>query len=128
MKEMVTEKASENPSLEKGRLISIHKHLSISPGKEGFQAIYTVEPGKILTTKLVQIAFPAGTYGELYIALYYGNMKVFPETEYVSGDNVLFRKNARLKYWSQDPVLVWYKNVNTTETRDCFIDIEGILE
>jgi len=108
--------------------VTIHKHLSFGPGETGLEAIYTVQPGKVLTVESVQIAFPAGVYGELHIALYYGNLKVWPETDYVSGDNVLFKKEVRLRYWSGDRILVWYRNVNTTQVRDCFVDLEGRLE
>jgi len=128
MEEAKKEKYSVSSSLEAIEKVTIHKHLSISPGATGFELIYTVDPGKILTVKIVQVAFPAGTYGELHIAIYYGNLKVWPKTDYVSGDNVLFRKGVSIKYYSGDPIRVWYKNTNTTETRDCFIDVEGLLE
>jgi len=108
--------------------VTIHRHLSIGPGETGVAAIYTVQPGKVLTVDSVEVAFPAGIYGELHIALRYGNLKVWPETDYVSGDNVLFSKKVRLRYYSGDRILVWYSNVNTTQVRDCFIDIEGRLE
>jgi len=121
-------KHSVSSSLATKEPVTIHKHLSISPGATGFENIYTVKPGKTLTVKVVQVAFPAGTYGELQIAIYYGNLKVWPETDHVSGDNVLFRKEARIKYYSGDPVRVWYNNTNATETRDCFMDLEGVLE
>jgi len=108
--------------------VTLHKHLSKAGGASGFEDIYTVPPGHILTLKVVQVAFPAGTYGEFQISIYYGNMKVWPETDYIVGDNVIYRKEVKIKYFSGDVVRAYYKNTNATETRDAYIDLEGELE
>jgi len=107
--------------------VTISYHLVAGPGAEGEVSIYSVPPGQVLSLRAAQVAFPAGTYGELHIRLLYGNLKVWPATDHVSGDNVLVRKEVDVKYFSGDRVLIWYRNTNATETRDAFISLEGVL-
>jgi len=81
----------------------------------------------MLTITLAKIAYPVGTYGELKNAIYYGNMKVLPDEGLVNGDNFVWRKAVELRYYSEDPIKLYYKNENTTEKRECYVELEGEL-
>jgi len=111
-----------------GKKVSIPYRLVVGPGLKGETTIYTVPAGAILYITKVIVHFPAGVAGELYIALKYGNLKVYPATDYVNGDDVTLEDDVELYYYSGDPIRLWYENVNTTEPRSCDIKLEGILE
>jgi len=111
-----------------GRRISIPYYLRADPATKDFVTIYTIPKGKKAVLKKITIRFPAGTNGELRLALYYGHMKVAPETPYWNGNDVRFIETLNIPYWSQDPVLLWYENVNTTAIRESSILIEAELE
>jgi len=107
--------------------VSIPYHLTASAGESGFKTLYTVLGGKRLNIKKVTVAFPAGTYGELEVALYYGLRKVWPKDGYLTGDNMSFKKSVDLWWHSEDPVLLYYNNRNTTEARECYVNLEGVI-
>jgi len=111
-----------------GKKVSYSYKLEADPGAEGFVTIHTVEAGCILHLKKVEIAFPTGTEDELEISFYYGNMKVLPKQGVFTGDAVKYEKQVDLRYFSGDPVKVYYKNLNATLSRVCDIVIEGTLE
>jgi len=103
-------------------------HLEAAAAAEGFVSIVSVPPGQVLTIHKVEIVFPAGTEDELHIALYYGNQKVLPVEGTFRGDSVRYEKSVELKYYSEESVLLYYKNENTTYARIADIVIEGVLE
>jgi len=107
--------------------ITISYHLVASAGVEADVSIYTVPPAQKLVIKRVQIYFPSGTYGELEIFFKYGVMKVYPKSGVVKGDNYTHEKETNLEYYRGDNVVIHYKNTNTTEERQAFIDLEGEL-
>jgi len=107
--------------------VSIPYRLVAGPGATGYVDIYTVPPGKILHAKRVVVHFPSGVAGELRVALYYGNMRVYPDKPYVSGDDVTFDDKIDVTFWSQDSVRLWYENTNAAEPRSCHIKLEGGL-
>jgi len=94
-------------------------------GAEDIISIATVPPGKVLTIKLVHVAFPIDTLGMLDIALYYGNMKVYPNEGHMSGDNMTWVDEVDLKYFSQDPVRLYYKNRDEAAEKKAYIKLEG---
>jgi len=102
--------------------------LSAAPDAEGFVAIYTVKPGQRYRAKRIRVHFPSGTAGELRVALYYGAMKVAPETDYYSGDDFTYENGIDVTYFSGDPVRIWYKNTSTTAYRYADIEIAGCLD
>jgi len=108
--------------------ITISYHLVASPGTEADVSIYTVPPDQKLVVKRVQIYCPSGTFGELEIYFKYGVMKVYPKSGVIKGDNYTHEKSTNLEYYSGDNVVIHYKNVNTLEERQAFIDLEGVLE
>jgi len=110
-----------------GRKVSIPYRLVAGPGTTGYVDIYTVPPGKILHTKRVVVHFPSGVAGELRVALYYGNLRVYPDRPYVSGDDVTFDDKIDVTFWSQDSVRLWYENVSPTDARAADIKVEGDL-
>jgi len=110
-----------------GEKWSASYHLVASAGAEGFVTIATVPDGKVLNLTLVKIAYPVGTYGELKNALYYGNMQVVPDEGMANGDNLIWRKVCSVRFFSGDPLRFYYKNENATETRECYVELEGEL-
>jgi len=107
---------------------SVSYHLVAGAGAEDIISIATVPPGKVLTIKRVEVFFPTGDNDELHVALYYGNMKVFPDEGDLVGDNIKYDKAVELKYYSQDPIRLYYKNDNTTYERIADIVVEGEFE
>jgi len=111
-----------------GEKWSASYHLVASPGAEGFVSVATVPDGKVLHVKRIEVFFPTGVSDELHVAFYYGNAKVFPDEGDLVGDNIKYDKPVELRYYSQDPIRVWYKNDNTTYERIANIVVEGELE
>jgi len=111
-----------------GKKWSASYHLVAAPAAEGFVDIATVPSGKILKVNRVEVFFPAGVHDELHVCFLYGNMKVFPNEGDLVGDNIKYDKPVDLRYYSQDPIRVWYKNDNTTYERVANIVVEGELE
>jgi len=110
------------------RRVQIPYRLTADPAAEGFTTVYTVPPGAKLKLREVTVSFPIGTYGELEVALYYGETRGFPEERPITGDGVSVSKKVELNWFSQDEVRLWYKNYNTTQKRQAYLNLEGILE
>jgi len=106
---------------------SVSYHLVAGAGAEGFVDIATVPAGKILKVNRLEVFFPTGDNDELHVAFYYGNMKVFPDEGDLVGDNIKYDKRVSLRYYSQDPIRIWYKNDNVTYSRVADIVVEGEL-
>jgi len=111
-----------------GEKWSASYHLVASPGAEDFVSIATVPAGRILRLKRIQVFFPTGNADELHVAFYYGDLQVFPDEGDLVGDDVKYDKQVDVRYFSQDPIRVWYKNDNTTYERIADIVVEGELE
>jgi len=108
--------------------ITISYHLVASPGAEDKVTLFTVPDGQRLIVNTIHILFPAGVYGELELSFYYGIQRVFPKERVITGDNVLLEFDTKLVYYSGDDVILYYKNTNTTEVREAFIYLTGVLE
>jgi len=108
-----------------GEKWSASYHLVAAPAAEGFVDIAVVPGGKALRVTRLEVFFPTGTADELHIAFYYGEMKVFPEVGDLVGDAIKYDKPVDLRYYSQDPIRVWYKNDNVTAERVADIVVEG---
>jgi len=116
--------------MEEGRKekYSVSYHLVASPGASGFATIHRVEPGKIFHITRIEVFFPTGVSDELEISIWYGNLQVYPNEGALVGDNIKYDKQVDLRYYSGDPVKVYYRNLNTTYERICDIVLEGELE
>jgi len=112
----------------KRKRFSASYHLVASPGAEGFATVAEVPAGKVLRLQKFEVQFPTGTSDELEVALYYGNIKVYPNEGVLVGDNVRYEKDVEATYFSGDPIKVRYKNLNATYERVCDIVVEGVLE
>jgi len=112
--------------MSENKIVQISKFLNIAPTTEGFTSIYKVPNGKIIELQKIQIIDPSGTNGEVYISLWYGDLKVAPDVDYWEGDSGKIEDCLKVKYYSGDDVMVWYKNVNTTNYRKATIKIDGI--
>jgi len=107
--------------------VVIKYHLKADPSEEKTISIYKVPNGHTLRITSVEIRFPSGTGGELLVALKYGNMKVYPDSGYASGDGGTIRDDVDITYQSGLDVLLYYKNENTTDVREAYINLEGEL-
>ena len=108
--------------------ITIPYHITVSAGDSGFETIFTVPAGKRITILKTQIKFPSGTNGELLLALYYGNTRVSPYTNYWVGDDVLFVDEMRSTYQGGDSIVLYYRNTSTTESKEAYLLITAELE
>jgi len=111
-----------------GKKVSFPYAVVASPGAEDFVTIATVPPGKIFHAKLFHINFPIDTGGLLDIALYYGNLKVYPAEGFMTGDNTTFVDEIDVRYHSQDPIRIYYRNRDTAAEKKCYLKVEGELE
>jgi len=102
--------------------------LTASPGAEGFVTIATVPAGKIFHAKLIHMNFPIDTGGLLDVALYYGNLKVYPTEGFMTGDNTTFVDEIDVRFFSQDPIRIYYRNRDTAAEKRCYLKVEGELE
>lgn len=110
-----------------GEPVSIPYFLEKSAIETGFIDIYTVEAGKTLRVTKIRVQFPSGTGGELEVALYYGDLKVAPETASYKGDDARFEDDIDVAYFSGDPVRLWY-NCTIANARKANIKLDGVLE
>jgi len=110
------------------RTVSIPYRLVASPGEKGFKEVYTVPAGYTLKVCRVHVHFPIASAGELRIALYYGQSRVYPEADWISGSDIHFDDPVDLEWFSGDGVRVWFKNTNTVEERSCDLKLEGVLQ
>jgi len=107
--------------------VSIPYHLSASAGAEGTVAIYRVPGGRRLRTRQVNITFPSASDYELHIAFYRGPRKLLPtERDYV-GDDTRVTDDTPALWGTDEDVVLWYKNDNTTTAKDADILIEAEL-
>ena len=108
--------------------VSFAKWVDVSGGEKGFTPLYTVPAARTLTVKRVQVFFPVGDYGELKLALYFGNSQRLPRQGYYQGDGCLVIDETEAKWPSGSEVKLYYENENETETRSAYILVEGELE
>jgi len=109
------------------RKVNYSYHLVAGAGAEGFIDIITTPKGKVLDLKLIHVGFPLNTAGKLQVAIYYGGMKVYPDEGYMSGDNMTFVDEVELRYFSQEPVRLYYKNLDTEASKEAYVKLEGEL-
>ncbi len=110
------------------RKISICYKVTASAGAEDKTSIYTVEAGKRFKLESCYVSFPAGTYYELELAFYYGDKKIAPEENNYVGDNQNYEDVLDFTIESGESLLLYYKNNNTTNTKEAFIIVRGVLE
>ena len=107
--------------------VSVPYHVTAAGGATDTVSIFRVPSARKLKVNKVTVAFPTGTYGELEVALYFGIRRVFPQGRNITGDNMSFGKDVDLTWFTGDNVLLYYKNNNATQTREAYVDLEGVL-
>jgi len=110
------------------RRFSIVYKLTADPGASGEIVIYEVEPAYRFKTESVYIAFPAGTYGELEVAVYRGINQIAPSKGVYCGDNMVIEDEFVEDISSGERVILKYRNLNTTQVREAYIVVRGFLE
>jgi len=110
------------------RKISIAYKVTASGGAEGKTSIYEVEAGKRFKLESCYVSFPAGAYYELELAFYYGDKKIAPEENTYVGDNQAYEDVLDFTIESGEDLLLYYKNNNSTQTREAFVIVRGVLE
>ena len=107
---------------------SIPYHLVASGGATGFIDIYEVKAGMKFKTESVYVSFPNGTYHELEIAIFRGAERVAPSVGTYVGDGNVIEDEFFTDYSSGEKVRLYYKNNNSTQTRECFVIVRGFIE
>ena len=107
--------------------VVIPYHLVANAGDSGYIDLYEVQAGRTLKIKRIITYFPAGDYGELEIAYYRGIMQIHPTTGTLTGDQVVWDDEVEYTLDSGSTLRLYYKNNNTSETRESFIHVLGEL-
>ena len=110
-----------------GEKVSIPFSLEAAAGTSGKVAVYTVQDGRVLHVTKLRLRFPGDTARELHVALYYGELKVIPETDYYAGDGITYQEVVDERWFSGDQVLLWYENTGAAE-RYADLSLDGELE
>ena len=110
-----------------GEKVSIPFSLEAGAGASGKVAVYTVQAGRVLHVTRARVHFPKDTARELQAAFYYGERKVIPEADYYVGDDSEYDDPVDERWFSGDPVLLWYNNTGAAAR---YVDgsLEGELE
>ena len=106
---------------------SITYYLQANGGTSGTVSIYTVEPARVFKTASVYVSFPAGTYSELEVSIRRGEMQIAPTKGTYRGDANVIEDEFIEDVESAERIILYYKNNNTTQTRECFIIVRGEL-
>ena len=105
--------------------VIVSKQYTVSANTTETEIVYTVTPGKKLRLDLVKIWFPTGVNSELRVKILHGSMQVAPTEGYAVGDNIELEYKLEVEYGSEEYVKAWFQNVNSTESRDVQITLEG---
>jgi len=108
--------------------ITVTYHLEASPAAEGYETIYTIPKGRIFQLEKSEVDFPSGAAFELLLALNHGIHQVAPVEGKWRGDGFAVTDQTRYKWLSGEPILLYYKNLNTTTARKAQITLTGQLE
>jgi len=109
------------------RRIVVAYHLVADPGAEGDVTLYTVMNGWTFRSDSQTIHFSSGTAGELEITFKRGKLTVIPEEGVFTGEDFTAESNAYAEWDGGGKVLVHYRNLNATASRECYIIVRGIL-
>jgi len=97
--------------------------LTLAANSEGKTPVYTV-PYKHIVVRRVRAHFPDDGLGDITLALYYGDMKVFPKEGFIYPTSNVFDERLEAHYFLGDDVLVYWKNINTTSSYRVVLDLE----
>ena len=97
--------------------------LSLAANSEKKESIYKV-PYKHIVVDRIRAHFPDGGLGDITLALYYGDMKVFPRKGFIYPTSNVFDERLEAHYFLGDDVLVYWKNINTTSSYRVVLDLE----
>ena len=111
-----------------GKKVSFGVWLTVSAGDEDDYVLYTVEAARRFVTKSVYVYFPPGTYGELEISIKRGIKQIAPYSGSYRGDACVIEDEFIEDISSAERVIIHYKNNNTTNTKEAFIIVRGVLE
>jgi len=76
--------------------------------------LWLVDRAKV-KTKEIELHFPSGALNALRAELYYGDMKVAPETGYWTGDNGTIRDYPDVIYYRGDKIILLVRNYHPTD-------------
>ena len=108
--------------------VQVCKIINAAAGASGETTLYTESAARVLKNIKIQLRFPSGASDELRIRFLRGNRQISPESGYYAGDDIEYKMNLSEKLLSEDSLLVKYENTNTTESRKCYIFLEGDRE
>jgi len=108
--------------------ITVTYHLEAGAGAEGYETVYIIPNGRIFQLEKSEVDFPSGTAFELLLALNHGIHQVAPAEGKWRGDGFAVTDYTRYRWLSDEKVLLYYKNLNTTMARKAQVTISGLLE
>lgn len=108
--------------------ISIAYSLTAAANANSTTTIFTVPAACTFRVTSVYIHFPAGTYYELQLRLLRGIQQIAPYSGYYVGDASVIEDEDVSDLASGDHLNVYYKNTSSTQTRQAFIIVRGVLE
>lgn len=89
---------------------------------------FTVVNGRKFTLKKVQFVFPVGSGFYLRTWILRGKEPVVPNEGYVVGDGNVIPVECNIVFEGGHEVVVAYNNTDTTNTHQCLLVFEGVLE
>ena len=103
-------------------------YYTLAAGATGSVSIFRVPPGRVATIRRVQFYFPAGSNGELYVALSTGGRRLVPESGMINGDNNTVSVEPNKTATSGFTVDLDYMNTSSTESHSVFVLLEVDVE
>jgi len=110
-----------------GRRLIIPFNIDASAGSDEKHEIWEVVYSKI-RTKEIEIIPESGTRGVLYCSLYYGDMKIAPETGEWTSDGTKLKDYPDAIYFRGDKILLRVRNTDTANPHFVYGTLEVIVE
>jgi len=111
-----------------GEKFSVAYKLDASAGSTDTVNAFTVIAGRKLTLEKVTFIFPTGSNFQLQVKIYKGEQQLIPNQNYIVGDGHVIPINCNVTFESEQPIIVWYNNADTTNAHSCLIIFEGVLD
>ena len=95
-----------------GRRITVPIAISADPGSDKYYELWEVDFPKVRTDE-IELHFEDGVMNVLFASLYYGDMKVAPETGEWTSDGGVIRDYPDIVYYRGDKIRLRVRNEDT---------------